>query len=61
MGVSVIVVTREQLYDIPALEAIAMSIYRAAGRRFRYRFDGYRERQQNLLNGLRMGTGLPLV
>ena len=61
MGVSVIVVTREQLYDIPALEAIAMSIYRAAGKRFRYRFDGYRERQQNLLNGLRMGTGLPLV
>lgn len=61
MGISVIVVTREQLYDIPALEAIAMSIYRAAGERFRYRVDGYRKRQQRLLNGLRMGTGLPPV
>lgn len=61
MGVSVIIVTREQLYDIPALEAIAMSIYHAAGERFRYRVNGYRKRQQRLLNGLRMGTGLPPV
>lgn len=61
MGISVIVITREQMCDIPALEAVAISLYRAAGRRFRYRISGYRVRQQNLLNGLRKGTGLKAV
>lgn len=61
MGISVIVITREQMCDIPALEAVARSLYRAAGKRFRYRVDGYRIRQQNLLNGLRKGAGLKAV
>lgn len=61
MGISVIVVTREQMCDVTALEAIAISIYRAAGRRFRYRINGYRKRQQDLLNGLRKGAGLAAV
>ena len=61
MGVLVVVVTREQMCDLPALEAIAVSLYRAAGKHFRYRITGYRVRQQNLLNGLRKGTGLKAV
>lgn len=61
MGISVIIVTREQMCDLPALEAIAISLYRRAGRHFRYRIAGYRVRQQNLLNGLRKGTGLKAV
>lgn len=61
MGISVIIVTREQMCDVTALEAIAILIYRAAERRFRYRVNGYRKRQQDLLNGLRKGTGLAAV
>lgn len=59
MGVKVMVINRDQMRDIVALEAIAQSIYKDAGVRFRYQVDGYRVRQQTLLNGLRAGIGLP--
>lgn len=58
MGVKVIVIDRGQMRDIGALEAIAQSIYRDAGARFRYRITGYRQRQRALLNDLRQATGL---
>lgn len=61
MGVTVMVITRAQMSDIEALEAIARAIYRSAGQRFRYRITGYRVRQQNLLNALRKGVGLKAV
>lgn len=61
MGIKVVVINREQMRDLVALEAIAKSIYHDAGKRFRYRIDGYRTRQENLLNGLRRATGLPPV
>lgn len=61
MGITVLVITRAQMSDIEALEAIARVIYRSAGQRFRYRITGYRIRQQNLLNALRKGVGLRAV
>lgn len=61
MGVKVLVINREQMRDIQALEAIARNIYHDAGERFRYRADGYRMRQMQLLNDLRKGAGLPFV
>lgn len=61
MDIKVVVINRDQMRDIEALEAIAQSIYRDAGVQFRYRHQGYRLRQQALLNGLRQGIGLPPV
>lgn len=59
MGYKVIVINRDQMRDIVALEAIAKSVYRDAGVRFRYYIDGYRQRQMSWLNGLRAAIGLP--
>lgn len=61
MGIKVLVINRDQMRDIPALEAIAKSVYHDAGVRFRYYIEGYRVRQQELLNSLRKGVGLPPV
>lgn len=59
MGYKVLVINRDQMRDIVALEAIAKSIHRDAGSRFRYSIAGYRNRQIAWLNGLRAATGLP--
>lgn len=59
MGIQVIIINREQMRDVAALEEVAKMLYQAAGVRFRYTFDGYRERQISLLNGLRQAIGLP--
>lgn len=58
MGVKVVVINRDQMRDIVALEAIAQSIYRDAGVRFRYQVAGYRRRQASLLNALRRAAGM---
>lgn len=58
MGISVIVLQRDQMRDIPALEAIAKTIYRFAQVRFRYQGKGYRPKQEGLLNALRKASGL---
>lgn len=60
-GIRVIVINRDQMRDISALEAIAQSLYKEAGVRFRYRVTGYRVRQAHLLNGLRAAIGLSPV
>ena len=59
MGIRVIVVNRNQLRDIPAIESMAMLAYRLAGVQFRYRVTGYRKLQERLLNDLRMAVGMP--
>lgn len=59
MGVTVLVINRDQMRDIVALEAIARSIHKAAGGLLRYRYSGVRQRQTAWLNGLRAGSGLP--
>lgn len=61
MGVTVLVMNRDQMRDVEALEAIARTIYRASGVRFRYDVSGYRSRQVALLNDLRRGSGLPPI
>ena len=61
MGITVFVINRDQMKDIAALEALAMLLHKRAGKRFQYRFKGYRLRQQALLNDLRQGIGLPPV
>ena len=58
MGIKVIVVNREQMRDVQALEAIARSLYRDAGVRYRDVNDGRRALQDAWLNGLRAGIGL---
>lgn len=58
MGIKVIVVNREQMRDIQALEAIARSLYRDAGVRYRDVNDGRRALQDAWLNGLRAGIGM---
>lgn len=58
MGITVFVINRDQMRDIPSLEAIAQVLYRRSGKRFRYQFKGYRLRQERLLNDLRKGIGL---
>ena len=59
MGIRVLAINREQMRDIPALEAIAQSLFKYAHTRFRYQIQGYRPRQESLLNGLRAAIGLP--
>lgn len=61
MGIDVLVLDRAQMRDLQALEAIAMTIYKRAGMRFRYRITGYRPLQQEFLNSMRRATGLPPV
>lgn len=61
MGIKVIVINRDQMRDIDALEAMAQSIHSDANVRFRYRIRGYRRRQVALLNSLRQACGLPRV
>ena len=59
MGIAIIVLNRDQMRDVIALEATARTIYRSAGTCLRYRMEGYRMRQRALLNTLRKATGLP--
>lgn len=61
MGIEVIVVNRDQLKDVQALEAIARHLHKAAQVQFRYRVKGYRRRQLDLLNGLRAAIGLSRI
>lgn len=61
MGIKVIVINRDQMQNLDALEAIARSVYRDAGVRFRQQGSEHRLRQANLLNGLRSGMGLKPV
>ena len=58
MGLKVVVVDRDQMRDIAALEAIARALFRDAGVRYRDTAPGRRVRQAAWLNGLRAGTGL---
>lgn len=58
MGVKTIVLNHEQMRDVEALEAIARSIYHDAGVRFQYRSNGYRTKQESMLNALRAASGL---
>ena len=59
MGITTLVINREQLRDIDALEAIARILYRRAGKRYRNRTEGHRVKQVELLNGLRRACGWP--
>ncbi len=61
MGINVIVIQRDQMRDITALEAIARTIYRFSHTRFRYQGEGYRIKQAALLNALRGAVGLAPV
>lgn len=61
MGIHVLVINRDQMKDLVALEAFAQTMHRLAGVRFRYRIKGYRKRQAAWLNALRAGIGLALV
>lgn len=61
MGITVIVLNRDQLKDIDAMEAIARMLYREAGTRFQHRINGYQVRQVSLLNSLRGAIGLKSV
>ena len=45
MGIHVLVINRDQMKDLVALEAFAQTMHRLAGVRFRYRIKGYRTRQ----------------
>lgn len=58
MGIHVLVINRDQMKDLVALEAFAQTMHRLAGVRFRYRIKGYRKRQAAWLNALRAGIGL---
>lgn len=61
MGIHVLVINRDQMKDLVALEALAQTMHRLAGARFRYRIKGYRKRQAAWLNALRAGIGLAPV
>ena len=58
MGITVLVVNKEQAQDLDALEAMAQLAYKNAGKRFRYRANGYRTLQTVLLSGLRHAIDL---
>lgn len=58
MGIKVIVINRDQMRDVAALEAIARSMHRDAGARYRDAGSGTRVRQAAWLNALRAGCGL---
>ena len=59
MGITTIVINREQLRRIEALESIARLLYQRAGMRYRNRTSGYGVKQIELLNGLRTAFGWP--
>lgn len=59
MGVTTLVINREQLRDIEALESIAKVLYRRAGKRYQNRTTGRYVKQINLLNELRAAFGWP--
>lgn len=61
MGIRVVVVNRDQMRDIQALEAIARSFHRAAGVRYRDVNDGQRVLQGAWLNSLRAAIGMDPV
>ena len=61
MGIHVLVINRDQMKDLVALEAFAQTMHRLAGVRFRYRIKGYRKRQAAWLDALRAGIGLAPV
>lgn len=61
MGIHVLVINRDQMKDLVALEAFAMTMHRLAGVQFRYRIDAYRTKQAAWLNELRSGIGLAPV
>lgn len=61
MDIHVLVINRDQMKDLVALEAFAQTMHRLAGVRFRYRIKGYRKRQAAWLNALRAGIGLAPV
>ena len=58
MGITTIPLNDYQLRNIEALDAIARTIYRLAGKRFQIRVKGYAVKQINLLNALRTGYHL---
>lgn len=58
MGYTVMVINRDQMRDVVALEAIARAVYKGAGKRMRYWSGGVRVRQAAWLNALRRGIGL---
>ena len=58
MGIATIPINDEQIKNLDALESIAATLYKAMGKRFRYRVTGYRSRQIELLNSLRVQMGL---
>lgn len=58
MGIKVVVINRDQMKQVAALEAIARSLYRDAGVRFRCGTSGYRVKQIAWLNDLRKAIGL---
>lgn len=61
MGVAQLSINDEQLANVQTLEAIARTIYREEGRRFRYQINEYRSRQLELLHELRTWAGLEPV
>lgn len=61
MDIHVLVINRDQMKDLVALEAFAQTMHRLTGARFRYRIKGYRKRQAAWLNALRAGIGLAPV
>lgn len=61
MDVKVIVINRDQMRDVVALEAIADSLRRDARQRRKAPLAGYRSRQTSWLNGLRGGIGLKAI
>lgn len=58
LGITTIALNDRQLRDIEALEAIARTLYRRAGKRYRNRTTGRSVKQIELLNGLRVAYGL---
>ncbi|MBE6468625.1 MAG: hypothetical protein E7001_01335 [Coriobacteriaceae bacterium] len=59
MGIETIVINRQQIKDVQALECIAKRVYLRAGKRYRQTVTGHRQLQNDLLHGLRVGSGLP--
>lgn len=61
MGIEVLVVNKEQLRSVAALESLAKHIFKRAGKQYRQTTSGYQRKQIELLNGLRRACGLPPV
>ncbi len=52
MGIAVLVINKELVQNLDALEAVASLAYKNAGKRLRYQINGYRNLQRTLLNEL---------